>query len=164
LSLQGHIGDHDIITTDGDLTITSKETGAEWNDFSIVYNDSVTSGNERVEFSSSKQIIVYISAGVTTASQIKSLIDNDLVLQHLFDVAVTPVRDDYRQGLVVNTPLAGGVTNVKSTRDDVGFRCVAPIRQIQYEADSYHNYTYTYLNCENTLAGGPNGETKVLCQ
>ncbi len=158
LTLTQGMGSQSKQTSSGDIVISANNTGVDANDYEILFVDSVTAGSEYVEFTSN-QIKVHIEAGVTTASTAATLIDAHPVAGFLVDANVVAGHGDDVQGKFTAVKLKDGIENTENRREDIGFRCVAPINNAVYKVDSLH--TYNYKDC--SIAAGPDGEAKLIC-
>lgn len=91
-----------------DLTYTSKLCpGTQGNGVQIVYEDSVQAGEESASMASNGVLTVKIKAGVTTAAQIKALVENNWEANRWLYVVVSGTGSN-AQAAAPLTSLAGG--------------------------------------------------------
>lgn len=101
-----------------DLTYRAKQPGAEGNLITIAYADTATAGSETVTVTNNA-IALSIDSGVTTANQIKTIIEKSVEASALVTVEVSSVGTD-AQVTAAATALASGrqsiaITNIPAT-------------------------------------------------
>ncbi|MCK5884519.1 MAG: hypothetical protein KAG61_12585, partial [Bacteriovoracaceae bacterium] len=147
------------LTTEADFLLSSLEVGEDWNEYSILFEDTASAGNEVVTLVG-KIIQVELELGVSTALQVATAINTDPEVSTLVLATAGNNTDRFDPGTTLAINLANGLDVTPNKRNDIGFRCVAPIRDALYSADQEH--TYIYKQCE--VDTGPNLESKVICK
>ncbi|MED3792913.1 flagellin [Niallia alba] len=130
--------------TVGDLTFTAKTEGADANKYSveIVQADGEDIANA-VEVADNKITITIGTTGTTpntvSASDIKDLIEAKTDVNDLVEVEIATGKEAENQSLATAKNLAGGVTEVKATENDVA----AAGKGLQFQIGANENQSMT---------------------
>jgi hypothetical protein len=91
------------------LTYAADVAGIEGNDITIEYVADGTAGAETVDVTVNA-IVVHMQSGVSTATMIKTAVDNKAEAAALVDVTISGAGGDFQTGPVSATNLAGGIS------------------------------------------------------
>jgi hypothetical protein len=136
IAASGGILDSDNVATT--LTFTAKTPGADGNSISIGLISSTPPLAVNVSGSS---IVVEVDNGVTDASDIQTAIQGNTQADNLVSVNITGLASNVFSAQTGEF-LTGGLDAVDSRRDDIGFRCMAPLAPGFYDPDPEHTYSY----------------------